>query len=329
MIQKIYTPSVSAVEEHDPQTRATFIIEPLLPHYGLTLGNSLRRVLLSSISGVAIVAFKAEGASHEFTTLPGVKEDLVEIILNLKSLRLKLIPSASTEDSQESPMNIDSPLRLELDKQGSGAVCGKDIKPHPYIEVVNPDHHIATLDGSSDKINLELLVAFGLGYLAIEDSEATYGHNEYISIDALFCPVMRVRYQVENTRVGKMTNLDKLKLTVETDGSITPRQAFEEASAILQEHYTVLSGATLVETQSFQQSTEDEALQDATQADDRLDLYIEDLQLSARTTNALVNNDLHTVQDIINLSDAELKDLRGFGAIALQEVKDKMKELGF
>ncbi|MCY4010677.1 MAG: DNA-directed RNA polymerase subunit alpha [Candidatus Saccharibacteria bacterium] len=301
-------------------------MEALLPNYALTLGNSLRRVLLSSISGLAVVSFKAEGASHEFTTLPGVKEDLVEIMLNLKALRFKA-PEDFRNINSES--ESDTLIRLSLNKTGSGPVLGKDISPHPDIEVVNPDHLIATLDAPSDKIALELVIDWGLGYLSIEESEAQYGQNDYISIDAVFCPVSRVRYKVENTRVGKMTNLDRLLLTIETDGSMTPKNAFEEAAAILKEHYAILSGATEVDSQSFRQSSEDKALQDAVRADERLDYYIEDLQLSARTTNALINNDLHTVQDILNLSDAELRDLRGFGAIALQEIKDKMKELGF
>ena len=341
MSQAIYTPTISKIEEHEPDKRTTFVIEPLLSGYGMTLGNSLRRVLLSSISGAAIVAFKAEGATHEFTTVPGVKEDLVQIMLNLKGVRLKILTNESNEESNENEeevveegnegnFNPQAPIRLELNKKGAGPVLAKDIKPHPDLEIANPEHLIATLDSAADKIDLELVVSFGLGYLPIEDSEATYAQNDFISMDALFSPVLRVRYKLENTRVGRMTNLDKLNLTIETDGTITPKAAFEEAAAILKEHYTTLSGATTVEAQSFQKINEEDLVeQNALEIDNRLALNLEDLHMSARTTNALVNNALYSVQDVINLSDAELRELKGFGTIALKELKEKLKELGF
>lgn len=325
MAQTIYTPSITSIKEDDPKTKASFTIEPLLAGYGMTLGNSLRRVLLSSISGAAIVSFKAEGASHEFMTLQGVKEDLMQIMLNLKKIRFKIVEPENEEDLDKSQA-----VHLELTKTGAGPVLAKDIKPHPYLEIINGDHLIATLDSAKDKINLDIVVSFGLGYLSIEDSENTYAKNDYISLDALFSPVLRVRYKIENTRVGRMTNLDRLILTVETDGSLSPKDAFEEAAAILKEHYNVLSGATNIVSQSFISPTGEINDPEANmQTDERLEFHLEDLQLSARTTNALINNNLYTVQDVINLSDAEFKELRGFGAIALQEIKDKMKELGF
>ena len=327
MSQTIYTPSISSIEEHEADKSATFIIEPLLSGYGMTLGNSLRRVLLSSISGAAVVAFKAEGASHEFTTLPGVKEDLVQIMLNLKGVRFRVVDVQNDEQSEDSDRE---PIRLKLSKKSAGAVLAGDIQSDTDLEIVNPDHPIATLNAAGDKIELELVVGFGLGYLPIEDSEASYAGGDLIALDALFSPVLRVRYKVENTRVGRMTNLDKLSLTIETDASITPQTAFEEAAAILKAHYDVLSGATSVEAQSFQQMSQnsfDE--QNALEVDKRLGFYLEDLHLSARTTNALINNNLHTIQDVINLSEAELKELKGFGIKALKELKDKFKELGF
>ena len=325
MSQAIYTPAISKIEEHDPEKKATFVIEPLLTGYGMTLGNSFRRVLLSSISGAAIVAFKVEGATHEFTTVPGVKEDLVQIMLNLKGIRFRIETGEEEAADDERPV-----IRLELSKKGAGAVTAADIKPSGELKVVNEGHHIATLDAASSKLNLELVVGFGRGYLPIEESEVSYEQHDFISLDALFSPVLRVRYKLENTRVGRMTDLDKLSLTVETDGTITPKAAFEEAAAILKEHYATLSGTTTVEAQSFRQMDEDElADQNAIEIDNRLNLYIEDLHLSARTTNALTNNGLHIVRDVINLSDAELKELKGFGDIALKEIKEKLKELGF
>ena len=327
MSQTIYTPSISNIEEHETDKSATFTIEPLLSGYGMTLGNSLRRVLLSSISGAAVVAFKAEGASHEFTTLPGIKEDLVQIMLNLKGIRFRI---TDVQEGDRAGVSEREPLRLKLSKKGAGAVTAGDIQSDISLEVVNSDHHIATLNAAGDKIELELVVGFGLGYLPIEDSEASYAGGDLIALDALFSPVLRVRYRVENTRVGRMTDLDKLSLTIETDASIAPRAAFEEAAAILKAHYDVLSGATAVEAQSFQQMSQDSLdEQSALEVDKRLGLYLEDLHLSARTTNALINNNLHTIQDVINLSEAELKELKGFGIKALKELKDKFKELGF
>ena len=328
MSQKIYTPAISDVEEHIVDREATIIIEPLLPGYGMTLGNSLRRVLLSSISGAAVVAFKIEGASHEFTTVEGVKEDIVQIMLNLKGLRFKTLRNED-EDSEAVNQGRDF-VTLKLQKNEAGAVLGKDIQPHPDLEILNPDHLIATLDAASSQIEIEILVGFGLGYLSIEESEALYAQNDYICLDALFSPVLRVRYKLENKRVGHMTNLDKLYLTIETDGGITPKDAFEEAAAILKEHYQTLAGGTQIETKTFQETIEEEdSKKENLKVDARLEIAIEDLQLSARTTNALVNNELYKVQDVIHLSDAELKELKGFGVIALNELKEKMKGLGF
>ena len=327
MSQKIYTPAISNVEEHIADKEATIVIEPLLPGYGMTLGNSLRRVLLSSISGAAVVAFKIEGASHEFTTVEGVKEDLVQIMLNLKGLRFKILRG---EQEGELVNQSKEFVTLKLQKNKAGEVLAGDIQPHPDLEILNPNHLIATLDSNAAQIEIEILVGFGLGYLSIEESEGLYAQNDYICLDALFSPVLRVRYKLENKRVGHMTNLDKLYITIETDGGITPKDAFEEAAAILKEHYQTLAGGTQIETKTFQETIEEEdSKKENLKVDARLEINIEDLQLSARTTNALVNNELYKVQDVIHLSDAELKELKGFGAIALNELKEKMKGLGF
>ena len=323
MYQIIQTPKLSDIIEKKEDNKATFVIEPLLAGYGLTLGNSLRRVLLSSISGAGVVAFKAEGASHEFTTLPGVKEDLVQVMLNLKDLRFKVRPGETEADTSQ-------PVKLEIKKTGAGSVTGADLSASAYLEISNPDHLIATLNSANDKIDLEVLVGFGMGYLSIEESEALYGQNDYISVDAVFSPVLRVRYKLENTRVGRQTNLDKLNLAIETDGSMTPQAAFEEAAAILKEHYTVLSGATEMTSQNFQLAPKEQIEpQQTVIKDERLMIEIEDLRLSARTINALINNNLYTVKDVIQLSDNELKELRGFGTIALTELKEQLSELGF
>ena len=314
MSNLIQTPGVVKVDEHNA-TSTTFTIEPLHSGYGMTLGNSIRRVLLSSIAGAAVTAFKIEGTTHEFTTVKGVKEDVVDIMMNLKQLRFKVYG--------ESEQN------LRLVKQGKGVVTGKDISLNADTEIVNPDQVIATLDDDKAKLVIDLIVEVGRGYRTIEEQTAKKP-SDMIALDAVFTPVLRVRYKVENTRVGQVTDLDKLIITVDTDGSITPSDAFEEAAAILVNQYTALAGKTRIATvdehdkDNSENSSSDDMIGDELAA---LNTPIEDLNLSARTTNALTNNDIHTIKDLFSLNEAELKDLKGFGSKALEEVKEKMAEL--
>jgi DNA-directed RNA polymerase subunit alpha len=312
MSKMIHTPGVVNVDENST-TSATFTIEPLQTGYGMTLGNSLRRVLLSSIAGVAITAFRVEGATHEFTTVEGVKEDVVEIMLNLKGVRFRMFS--------------DEPQTLRITKKGTGTVTAKDITTNADIEVVNPGHVIATLDNPKASLTMDITVEAGRGYRTIDESGARKV-SDMIAVDAIFSPVLRVRYRVENTRVGQMTDLDKLLLTVDTDGSISPSDAFEEAAAILVNQYTALAGQTRVEATQVT-AAGFEAGEVSGDGDDAAELNtpIEELNLSARTTNALINNDIHTLKDLFSLSDAELRDLKGFGSKALDEVKDKMAEM--
>lgn len=309
MSKNIHTPGVVKVDDHDDNS-ATFTIEPLHTGYGMTLGNSLRRVLLSSISGAAVTSFKIEGITHEFTTVEGVKEDAVDIMLNLKGVRFKVFS--------------DEPQSLRIVKKGKGKVTAKDIETNADVEIVNPQHVICTIDDAKANLVIDLTVELGRGYRPIEEGAKTKA-SDMVAVDAIFSPVHRVRYKVENTRVGQMTDLDKLILTVDTDGSITPRDAFEEAAAILVNQYTALAGQTRVEATAPLGAEVEEESHD----DDGAELMtpIEDLNLSARTTNALVNNEIHTLKDLFSLSDAELRDLKGFGAKALDEVKDKLAEL--
>ncbi len=305
MANAIHNPALARVDDGGANT-ATFVIEPLHAGYGNTLGNSLRRVLLSSIEGASIVAFRVEGATHEFTTLPGVKEDVVDIMLNLKGVDLV--------------SHSDQPVELRLEKKGSGDVTAADIKTTADVEIVNPDHVICTIDDPKAKVAMDIVVESGRGYLTIEDSSANRLHSDMIALDAKFSPIDRVRYKVDATRVGQETNLDKLELTIETNGAVSPREAFEEAAAILVNQYTALAGSTTVEaTPAFGQSSEEESSE--------LNTPIEDLSLSARTANALVNNDIRTVHDLVTLSEQDLRELKGFGSKALDEVKDKLAEL--
>ncbi len=316
MSNTIHTPGLVKVDDHNSSS-ATFTVEPLHSGYGMTLGNSLRRVLLSSISGAAVTSFKIEGVTHEFTAVAGVKEDVVDVMLNLKGVRFRVY---GTE-----------PQNLRITKSGKGVVTAKDIQVNADVEIVNPDHVIATIDDAKGKLTVDLTVEVGRGYRTIEESTAKKP-SDTIAVDAIFSPVLRVRYKVENTRVGQATDLDKLLLTIDTDGSITPQDAFEEAAAILVNQYTELAGKTRI-------STTEASLQDASGVSldgtgdilgdepTALNTSIEDLNLSARTTNALINNDIHTIRDLFALNDAELRDLKGFGSKALDEVKEKLAEL--
>lgn len=310
MSKTINTPGLVSTDDHSP-TSATFVIEPLHTGYGMTLGNSLRRVLLSSISGAAVTAFKIEGATHEFTTVNGIKEDVVEIMLNLKSICFRIFGEADSHT-------------LRIVKKGKGKVTAKDIQTTADVEIVNPDFVIANIEDDKASFIIDIVVETGRGYRTIEEVTANKA-SDMIAVDAIFTPVLRVRYKVENTRVGRVTDLDKLMLTVDTDGSITPRDAFEEAAAILVNQYTALAGQTRVEValpltaSSLANDIEDE--------NSELLTSIEDLNLTARTSNALVNNDIHTLKDLFGLSESELKELKGFGSKALDEVKEKMAEL--
>ena len=314
MANHIHTPGLVAVDDHSDHS-ATFTVEPLHNGYGMTLGNSLRRVLLSSIAGAAVTSFKIEGVTHEFTTVPGVKEDVVDIMMNLKGIRFRVYGN----DVQG----------LRIVKKGKGPVTAKDIQTNADVEVVNPEHIIATVDDDKASFTMDLTVEVGRGYRTIEEGTARKA-SDMIALDAVFTPVLRVRYKVENTRVGQVTDLDKLLLTIETDGSITPRDAFEEAAAILVNQYTALAGKTRVavpEVASVTTTSGANLDEVGGEESGALNISVEDLNLSARTYNALVNNDIHTVKDLLSLSDAELRDLKGFGSKALDEVKEKLAEL--
>jgi DNA-directed RNA polymerase subunit alpha len=312
MSKLIHTPALASVTDHSP-TSATFVIEPLAPGYGMTLGNSLRRVLLSSISGAAVTSFRVNGISHEFTTIKGVKEDVVAIMMNLKNIRFKVFS--------------DEPQTITLTKKGKGPIKAKDLQLNSEIEVVNPDQVIAHIDDDKASVSMELVVETGRGYRALDETGSGRTLSDMIMLDALFTPVLRVRYKVENTRVGQMTDLDRLLITIDTDGSLSPRDAFEEASAILVNQYTALAGQTRVEAMPSPRDGTDGVSESEGDEPAELMTSIEDLNLSARTTNALVNNDIHTIRDLLSLSEAELRDLKGFGNKALDEVKEKLAEL--
>lgn len=306
----IHEANLAEINRIDDNT-TEFVIRPLFYGYGNTLGNSIRRVLLSSIKGAAITAFSIDGIAHEYTAVPGVREDVVDIMLNLKNIRLKSYS--------------DEPVEATLEIKGSdadedGAVTAANIKLPADVELGNPDQIICHIDDPNYVLKMNFVIENGRGYWTIEKSSENRAHSDMIALDAVFSPVLRVRFNVENTRVGQDTNLQQLTITVTTDGTITPKEAFEEANAILVNQYTALAGGTTVESApapGIEPETDDSGLA----------LPIEELGLSARTANALVNNNIKTVRDLVALSEIDLKDLKGFGTKALDEVKEKLTEL--
>lgn len=219
--------SLLQIKQSDIDTHAaTFVLEPLSPGYGVTVGNSLRRVLLSSLEGAAIAYIKIDGVTHEFSTIPGVKEDVVDLILNLKGLRIKL--------------HGDEPTTIILEATKAGEIKAKDFKSNPQVEIVDPEYHIATLD-KNGKLYLEAYIEKGRGYMPTELKKEEKLPLGTIAIDSIFTPVKKVHYEVENTRVGNMTNFDKLTIDLTTDGTIEPVEALEQASKILVEHFAIIS----------------------------------------------------------------------------------------
>ncbi len=293
---------------------AEFVIKPLYYGYGNTLGNSLRRVLLSSIKGAAITSFSIEGTTHEYSAIEGIREDVVDIMLNLKNIRFKVHTDAPVE------LTLEIKGSDQSEKDGEKRVVAGDIKLPSEVEIANPNQVICHIDDPKYVLKMHFIVETGRGYLSIEQSAEDRVHGDMIALDAVFTPVLRVRYSVENTRVGQDTNLQQLTLRVETDGTITPSEAFEEAAAILVNQYTALAGSTTVESAPTPSSTVEEE-------ETGLMLPITELGLSARTANALTNNDIHTVRDLVSLTEANLKELKGFGSKALDEVKEKLTEL--
>jgi DNA-directed RNA polymerase subunit alpha len=303
MLHEIHLPELKTVKEEG--NVATFAVEPLFPGYGMTLGNSLRRVILSSLPGAAVTAVKIEGVSHEFSTIKNIKEDVVEIILNLKKLNVKSFS--------------DDIVTLKLSAKGEGVIKADAFEKNADIEIVNKNLVIATLDNKDAKLEMEIFIEKGRGYVPVEKREAGKLGIGVIAIDALYSPIRRVRYNVESTRVGQMTDLDKLVIEVETNGVVTPAEAMKQASEILVNHFMLLSGQKVCTTEEGE---------DVVGVNEGSDILIEEINLSPRTTNALLNNDIKTVGDILKLEDEDLKTLKGFGSKAYDEVKDKLVELG-
>ena len=295
-------------EEVVSDYRSRFIIEPLEPGFGYTLGNSLRRTLLSSIPGAAVTSIRVAGALHEFTTLEGVKEDLTDIVLNIKNLVL------SSEN--------DEPVVAYIRKSGSGSITGKDVAVPAGVEVHNPDLHIATLNSKAN-VEIELTIERGRGYVAAIQNKQVGAEIGRIPVDSIYSPVLRVTYKVEATRVEQRTDFDRLILDVETKSSMAPRDAMASAGKTLVE----LFGLAHELNYAAEGIDLGPSVQDAALAAD-LALPIEDLDLTVRSYNCLKREGIHTVGELLARSEADLLDIRNFGSKSIDEVKAKIASMG-
>lgn len=295
-------------EEVVSESRSRFVIEPLEPGFGYTLGNSLRRTLLSSIPGAAVTSIRIDGVQHEFSTIPGVKEDVTEVILNIKGLVV------SSEH--------DEPVVMYLRKQGAGVVTAADIAPPAGVEVHNPDLEIATLNDKGS-IEMELTVERGRGYVSAALNKSAEQEIGRIPVDSIYSPVLAVTYKVEATRVEQRTDFDKLIVDVETKNSMAPRDAMASAGSTLVELFG-LARELNVEAEGVDMGP---SPTDAALAAD-LALPIEDLDLTVRSYNCLKREGIHTVGELVSRSEADLLDIRNFGSKSIHEVADKLRDMG-
>lgn len=289
-----------------------FVMEPLYPGYGVTIGNALRRVLLSSMPGAAVIAVKMKWVDHEFSTIPNIKEDVIEIILNLKQLRLKV--------------HTEEPVRLSLKVKGEKKVTAADIKETDLVEIVNKDLHIATLDNKIAELDMELIVQQGRGYVPVEQRENEKLEIGMIAVDAIYTPVKNANFDVENVRVGQMTNFDKLKISMETDGTITGQEAINIAAHILVDHFGMLVNeanipANAISGGSVAAIEAPESISDLSDASaEASGTPIKSLNLSVRAQNALEKNGVKSVEELEGLTALQIQNLDGLGEKSVNEI---------
>jgi DNA-directed RNA polymerase subunit alpha len=294
-------------------TYGKFTAEPFERGFGVTIGNSLRRIMLSSLEGTAITQIKLHGAQHEFTTLPGVVEDVTEIVLNIKSLVVK---SSSTQTRV---------LRIEKDTRG--VITGADVRTDEAVQIINTDHVIATLTDDVP-FQMEMVINNGRGYVSATEQGEQSQEIGVIPVDAAYSPVIRVRYEVEETRVGQKTNYDKLTLEIWTNGTITPEMALVEAAKILRKHlnpfvqYTDLGGKVHTEAQTGIVGAADPA------TEVKLAMSLAELNLSVRASNCLESENINTVRDLVVYTEDHLLEVRNFGETTLNEVREKLTDIG-
>lgn len=304
-------PKIEIVETSDDNKYGKFVIEPLERGYGITLGNSLRRIMLSSLPGTAVSHVKIKGVLHEFSSIPGVKEDVTEIIMNIKNVVIK-----NNSDTFE-------PKQAYIDVVGERVVKAGDIKVDGDIEIVNPDLVIANLSGPDAKLEMEFTIANGRGYVSLDKNKEADAPIDVIAIDSIFTPVERVNLTVQNTRVGQVTDYDKLTLDVYTNGALAPDEAVSLAANLLVEHLKLFvdlsENARLVDV--MVESTTDEK-------EKVLEMNIDELELSVRSYNCLKRAGINTVQELINKTPEDMMKVRNLGRKSLDEVLAKLKELG-
>ena len=304
-------PNIKVVEVSEDKKYGKFVAEPLERGYGITLGNSLRRIMLSSLPGSAVSQIKIAGVLHEFTTIPGVKEDVTEIVMNIKNLAIR--NNSAT----------DEPKLAYIDFSGEGTITAADIQTDQDIEIVNPDLVIATLDSAESKLYMELTITKGRGYVGAEKNAVDNSAVGVIPVDAIYTPVERANIQVENTRVGQITDYDKLTVEVYTNGALAPDEAVSLAAKVLSEHLSLFinlsENAKTVEVMVEKEEDDKEKV---------LEMNIDELELSVRSYNCLKRASINTVEELINKTPEEMMKVRNLGRKSLEEVFAKLKELG-
>ncbi len=302
-------PNSVYLAEHDSRERyGKFILEPLERGYGTTVGNALRRVLLASVPGAAVTAIRFEGAVHEFTTLPGVVEDVSDIVLNIKQLRLRL--SSGTRKS------------MKLEAEGPGEVTAADIVPAAGLEILNPDAHVATL-AEDGQLAMEMRVELGRGYATAQELRDAADPLGLVTVDASFSPIEKVTYVVDAARVGQRTDYDKLSIQIWTDGSVSPDQALKQAAGILADHLAVFGHVATESPQAAETLDEQRA-----RIREKLTRPVTDLELSVRSSNCLSNANIKTIGDLVKKTEAEMLRYPNFGRKSLNEIAGMLDELG-
>ncbi len=307
-------PRIDTQELSDDGRFGRFVVEPLERGFGITLGNSLRRVLLSSLEGVAVTSIKIDGVLHEFSTIPGVKEDVTAIVLNMKGLIAKL--------------HCDGPKTVEINAEGPFDVTAGSIKKDAEVEILNPDLHIATL-GEGAKLYMEITLSKGRGYISAERNKEELAQNNtsvigILPIDSIYTPVLKVNYNIENTRVGQITDYDKLTMDVWTNGVISAQEAVSLAAKVLTEHLNLFVNLSDKGT-----NTEVMVEKNDHGKEKALEMTIEELDLSVRSFNCLKRANINTVEDLTNKTEDEMMKVRNLGRKSLDEVIDKLTKLGF
>jgi DNA-directed RNA polymerase subunit alpha len=300
--------SISIEEDSRTHSFGKFVCEPLERGFGITIGNALRRILLSSLQGAAIVSVKFDDVVHEFSTIPGVREDVTDIILNLKQIKLRLV------DSEEAV--------IRLSKEGAGAVTAGDIETDGILEILNPEQHVATLNKEA-KLGMEMVVKMGKGYLSTETDKSGDQSIGEIPIDAIFSPIQKVNYVVSNARVGQITDYDKLTLEVWTDGSVTPEDAVAYAAKILKEQMQ-----PFISFEEGPEPLETEQRDDEEKLNSNLFRPVSELELSVRSANCLKNANITYIGELVQKTEAEMLKTKNFGRKSLNEIKGILEEMG-